>query len=181
MSCFCVATISTLACALIIAEIYGLCTVFLKFNMFVAMTLLAACGISIEFVAHLVTAFMREEGTPQERTARALAITSPALLQSSVSTVVGILPMTLSPFAFVVKYMFGMFALVQAVGLLNGIVFLPAFLGSMAISFGPKKKNEAVPVAEDKKDMFEGAYSAANPTVLTSGSGNDASVDPKAV
>ena len=146
--CFAVAIISTLACAMIVGEVYGLSMLFLKFNMFVAMTLLAASGISIEFVAHLVTAFLQEPGTPQERMVRAVAITAPAILQSSFSTIIGILPMSLSPFAFVVKYMFGMFALVQAIGLLNGLVFLPAFLGSMGLLFGSNLKDQNKPDAD---------------------------------
>jgi len=145
LGCFAVAVISTLACAMIVGEVYGLSTRFLKFNMFVAMTLLAASGIAIEFVAHLVTAFLQEPGTPQERMVRAVATTAPAILQSSFSTVIGILPMSLSSFAFVVKYMFGMFALVQAIGLLNGLVFLPAFLGSVGLLFGPNTKEQYKP------------------------------------
>jgi len=148
LGCFAVAFISTLACAMIVGEVYGLSMLFLKFNMFVAMTLLAASGISIEFVAHLVTAFLQEPGTPQERMVRAVAITAPAILQSSLSTVIGILPMSLSPFAFVVKYMFGMFALVQAIGLLSGLVFLPAFLGSMGLLFGSNLKGQNKPDAD---------------------------------
>jgi len=167
LGCLSVAIISTLACAMIVGEIYGLSMLFLKFNMFVAMTLLAASGISIEFVAHLVTAFLQETGSPQERVVRAVAITAPAILQSSLSTVVGILPMSLSPFAFVVKYMFGMFALVQAIGLLSGLVFLPAFLGSMGLLFGTDRKTQNKETPDASAENF--------PRVLDSPAAGDAS------
>jgi hypothetical protein len=161
-NCIILATISSLACAMIVAEIYGFSMTFLKYNQFVALALIAAAGISIEFVAHLVAAFLGESGTTQERVTRAWGIVSPAVLQGSLSTLVGIAPMALSPFVFVVKYCFGMFALVQIIGLLNGFVFLPSFLsmvGSLCES-----ESKAEPASE-----ISVPASASLPTALGSG------------
>ena len=77
------------------------------------------------------------------------------------------LPMALSPFAFVVKYMFGMFTLVQVIGLLNGLFFLPAFLGSMGLLFGPSSK------AQNKQNSDASAENF--PRVLDSPGAGDAS------
>jgi hypothetical protein len=162
LTCVSLAAISTLACAMTVMGIYGFSLVLLdlKYNQFVAMALLAAAGISVEFVAHLVAAFLRETGPAQDRVLRAWATVSPAVFQGSLSTMVGLLPMALSPFVFVVKYCFGMFAMVQVVGLVNGMLFLPAFLsiGGMMCS-SDATKNEGQSSTSSPQEM---------PNVLTS-------------
>jgi hypothetical protein len=160
-NCVILATISTLACAMIVAEIYGFSMTFLKYNQFVAMALIAAAGISIEFVAHLVAAFLGESGTTQERVTRAWGIVSPAVIQGSLSTLVGIAPMALSPFVFVVKYCFGMLALVQIVGLVNGFLFLPSFLSIAGSLCGSDSKAKSA-------SEISAPTSASLPSVLGS-------------
>merc|ERR1719210_2529112 len=87
------ALVSSLACALIVLEVYGICMLFLQFNMFIASALLACAGISVEFTAHLVAAFYLEDS--------GLARTGPAVIQGSLSTLLGILPLAFSPVPFV--------------------------------------------------------------------------------
>mmetsp|Transcript_24419 Transcript_24419/g.36747 ORF Transcript_24419/g.36747 Transcript_24419/m.36747 type:complete len:664 (-) Transcript_24419:253-2244(-) len=128
------ALLSTLACSMIVLEVYGICMTFLQFNIFIAATLLAAAGISVEFTAHLVAAFYLadRELTTRDRLSQALAETCPAVFQGSVSTLMGILPMAFTPIPFIMQYMFAPFALVVAVGLINGIVILPAMMALCA-------------------------------------------------
>jgi patched 1 protein len=135
LACVIVALVTTLACMMIVLEIFGISMLFLKFNIFVATTVLAAEGISVEFVAHLVTKFVTEQGTPQERLVRSVGQLAPAVIQGSLATFVAILPMVFSEYEFVVKYFFGIWTIVVAVGVLNGLVLLPAILGPIGFLF----------------------------------------------
>jgi len=132
LTLFGIALLTSLACGMIVFEIWGLNMSFMKFNPFVAAVLLATTGIAIEFVAHFVAHFVVETGTPQQRLCNTISATCPAVLAGSLSTIVGLLPMILSEYEFVVKYCLGMLVMVQAVGLLNGFVFLPSLLGPLA-------------------------------------------------
>jgi len=124
------ALVSSLACALIVLEVYGICMLFLQFNMFIAAALLACAGISVEFTAHLVAAFYLEDSglAPVQRLGEGLARTGPAVIQGSLSTLLGILPLAFAPVPFVGKYMFAPFALIVGVGMLNGLLVLPSLL-----------------------------------------------------
>lgn len=124
------ALLGTLACGMIVLEVYGICMLFLQFNIFIAAAVLAATGISVEFTAHIISSFyLQDSSRPgQERLGRALADTCPAVLQGSVSTLLSIAPMALTPVPFVTQYMFSPFAIVVAIGLLNGLVILPALM-----------------------------------------------------
>jgi hypothetical protein len=133
----CVALVTTLVCLMIVLEIFGISMIFLKFNIFVATTVLAAEGISIEFVAHMVTKFASEQGTSQQRLVKSFRSLAPAVIQGSLATFFGILPMAFSDFPFVVKYFFGVWTIVVVVGLINGLVFLPALLGPIGCFLMP--------------------------------------------
>lgn len=122
------AVVSALACTMIVLELYGICMLFLKFNVFIAASLLAAAGMSVEFIAHVVAAFSLEQGALEKRLGKAMRHTFVAIILGSISTFVGILPMAFHSVPFVVKYQFAPFALAIGLGTLNGLVFLPAFL-----------------------------------------------------
>merc|ERR1712032_442398 len=101
--------------------VYGSTILFAKYNFFVATGLLASAGISVEFTSHLIASFTSVDGPLPERLGTAMAMTSPALIQGAVSTFLSMLPLAFNPIAFVVKYFFGMFAVLVAVGLLIGL------------------------------------------------------------
>lgn len=123
---------STVACMAIVLEIYGLAMTFLMFNVFVAATLLMAMGITIEFTAHLAAAFAFARGAPSERLGHAMAHTFPALIEGSISTLCGLLPMAWHAIPFIVDYFFKLLLLVVVVGLVNGLVFMPVILAVLS-------------------------------------------------
>jgi hypothetical protein len=131
MRSFRAAFLSTAASCMIVLEVYGLCMLFLEYNIFIAAALLASAGISVEFTAHLIASFYLETehaGSPRSRLSKVLSEVGPPVLQGSMSTMVSILPLAFSPIPFITKYMFAPFALVVAVGMFNGLLVLPALL-----------------------------------------------------
>jgi len=142
------ALVSSFACAFIVMEVYGICMLFLQYNMFIAAALLASAGIAVEFTAHLVAAFYLEDShlPVVERLGESLAKTSPAVIQGSVSTFLGILPLAFSPVPFIGKYMFAPFAITAGLGLLNGLVVLPSLLAVFRCRSGSRARAPAVAV-----------------------------------
>lgn len=122
------AFITSLCCSMIVVEIYAVASTIMSFNIFTAALVLMSMGLAVEFVAHLAAAFSSGDGDISERLSYAMADTFPALMDGSCSTFFGILPLCLHPIAFIVKYIFGILTLIVGVGLLNGLVFMPAIL-----------------------------------------------------
>jgi len=180
-----VALMSTAAVALIVFEVYGLGMMFLQFNIFMASAMLACAGMAVEFTAHLAAAFALEgKGMPTEKKlGRALALTGPAVIQGSLSTLCGIIPMALSPIPFVSKYLFAPFALIVFVGMFNGLIVLPALLATydrccaLFENWGKpaaRKKPQTAPAAASSSSSSSAAASSTAsaqqglPTVLAS-------------
>jgi len=113
---------------LIVINMYGICMTFLKFNTFIVSSLLVGAGLSIEFTAHIASSFVLARGTPEERLAQMMKETYPAIIQGSVSTVLGLGPLLFSNIPFVTLYLFMPFVLVVLVGMFNGMVVLPSLL-----------------------------------------------------
>jgi hypothetical protein len=126
------ALITCLACTMIVLEIYGLSVSLMSFNIFIAALTLMSMGLSVEFTAHLAAAFSLGHGSASDRLGCAMADTFPALLEGSVTTLLGILPLAFHPITFFVKYIFGIIAIAVSVGLLNGVVFMPAMLALLS-------------------------------------------------
>merc|ERR1712176_1600422 len=125
---FITAIITSLSCSMIAIETFGLSCAFMNFNVFVAAISLMGMGLSVEFTAHFAAAFSFAKGSTEERVAKAMAHTYPALIEGSLSTICSILPLAFAPELFVVKYLFGIIALVVVVGMINGLLVMPALL-----------------------------------------------------
>lgn len=123
---------STLACGMVVTMVFGVAMLFTKFNFFVVALLLASAGISVEFTSHLIVSYNRLEGTVDERLGLAMSHTCPPLLQGAISTLLSILPLAFHNINFVVKYFFGILSVLVAVGLLTGLVLLPALLALLS-------------------------------------------------
>merc|ERR1712032_1226933 len=152
---------------MIILNMYGICMVFLKFNSFVVSSVLAGAGISIEFTAHIASSFVLAEGSPERRLAHMMKETYPAIIQGSVSTVLGLLPLTFSRIPFIRQYIFMPFAILVLVGMFDGMVLLPGLL-ALSARLCSRKENtmtlfQSEKVAEDHKQ-------ADMPTILQSSS-----------
>merc|ERR1712048_1034313 len=104
----------------------------MPFNVFMAAISLMSMGISVEFTAHFAAAFSLAKGTTKARLAAGMSHTFPALMEGSISTLCTIFPLAFAGPLFMVKYLFGILALVVVVGMLNGLVVLPAMLALLA-------------------------------------------------
>lgn len=125
------AIITSASCFMITLEIYGLSCAFMSFNIFVAAIVLMSLGLSVEFTAHLAAAFSLGRGSIRASLGEGMAHTFPAMVNGSVSTLLSILPLMLHDLLFVVKYLFYIVAMATFVGLINGVLFMPALLAFM--------------------------------------------------
>lgn len=137
------AAITSMACSMIVLEIYGLACAFMSFNVFVAAISLMGMGLSVEFTAHLAAAFSLASGPRAERLGNAMAHTFPALVEGSLSTFFSILPMAFHPTLFTVKYLFGIIAMVVGVGLINGLLIMPGLIGLASPCFALLERRPA--------------------------------------
>jgi hypothetical protein len=126
------ATIAAIMSIMIVGHTFGICMTFLKFNTFVVMSLLAGAGISLEFTAHVASAFVLSTGSPEQRLADMMKETYPAIILGSLSTLLGILPLAFSPIPFIIQYIFWPFTLVVLIGMLDGLILLPGILALFA-------------------------------------------------
>ena len=146
--------------AMIVIEIFGLLGMFnIKFSAIPAVSLLMSVGISVEFVAHFVLAFLMEfEGTRNDRVRITYIRMLPPILQGGISTFVSIVLLGFSNFAFVRRYFFLPFVFVCVVGLLNGLILLPivlSLIGPTAVECCPSavcsKKKQPRGEQDDKE------------------------------
>merc|ERR1719197_1116704 len=119
-----------------------------KFNFFVATGLIAASGIAIEFCAHFVAAFSLGQGNVEERLGSAMHHMFMAIILGSFSTLFAIVPLAFHWMEFLILYQCVMYCLLCLVGMLNGLVFLPAMvalLGGFVVKGGDTGKTVVVP------------------------------------
>jgi len=129
-----VAIITSVSCALIVTQVYGIASYFMNFNIFVAALVLFGLGMAVEFTAHFAMAFNSQTGNDDhtERLGLAMAHTFPAVLEGSFSTLVSIIPLAFASNMFTVKYMFGVIALVVVIGLVNGLFIMPGLMALLS-------------------------------------------------
>ncbi|CAG0882356.1 unnamed protein product [Darwinula stevensoni] len=107
--------------------------------------IIISIGFSVDFVAHITYAFVSSRGlSPNERMRESLHKLGVPIVQSSVSTILSVIPLVLVP-SYVMKAFFALNFLVMSIGALHGIFVLPVFLSL----FGPgscssKKGSEAL-------------------------------------
>lgn len=120
--------VSLLGIAIIVVETFGLCAVLMSFNPWLAGAVIMSVGISVEFVAHTVAAFAGASGSSKARLTHALCDIGPALLQGTLTTFFGIIPMAFHRLPGSREYFFPAFSMVCVCGLYNAFVFVPAAL-----------------------------------------------------
>ena len=165
-----IACATCVSCSMIVLEIYGLSCFIMNFNVFVAAISLMGMGFSVEFTAHLAAAFSLAEGPPTERLGTAMSHTFPAIFEGSISTILSILPMAFHPALFFVKYLFGIIALVVAVGLVNGLVVMPALVGIFSPLLHRLEHKKDLDALEAEGDVV-GVDTPQLPTVLGADAG----------
>lgn len=100
----------------------------MKVNGALVMAIVASIGCASEYAGHFVMAFLQARGTKSERVAFAYARSFHPLLDSAVSTILGIAMIAFAAFPFVVKYFFVPMVVLTVLNLVNAVVFLPVLL-----------------------------------------------------
>merc|ERR1711959_15289 len=131
---------SLLGIAMIVVQTFGICCVIMSFNSYLCGSVLISVGIAVEFVAHMTAAFAHASGSTKARLSHGLCDIGPALLQGTLTTFAGVIPMAFHHLPASREYMFPSFSLLMVFGLYNGFVFVPG-----ALAFSPSKgDNEAL-------------------------------------
>jgi len=146
---------------LIVVNTYGICVAFLKFNSFIVSFILAGAGLSIEFTAHISSGFVSARGTPEQRVAHVMKETYPAIIQGSISTLFGFLPLYFSRIPFVAQYIFMPFAILVFVGMFDGMILLPGLL-ALSAHFEASRPVEEGEVGDADVKVREPAKSMAS-------------------
>jgi len=118
----------TLTAATIVIELYGIFGQVALWNMLSSATLLMAVGVAIEFCAHIIATNSESQGDPETRLVDTMLLTFSPIMKGTLSTFLGVVLMSTSPFPVVVRYFFSFLAALCAVGLINAFLFLPAVL-----------------------------------------------------
>ena len=110
---------------------------------FVSMTYLILCiGFSVDFAVHITYGFIASQAkTPNAKSIDALAHIGYPIMQSGISTVLGICFLCTS-ISYLFLSFFKTMILVIAFGVLHGIVLLPVFLSLLSCKVGPCPKEE---------------------------------------
>eukprot|EP00747_Dinoflagellata_sp_TGD_P161532 gnl/TRDRNA2_/TRDRNA2_178098_c0_seq1.p1 gnl/TRDRNA2_/TRDRNA2_178098_c0~~gnl/TRDRNA2_/TRDRNA2_178098_c0_seq1.p1 ORF type:complete len:1002 (+),score=211.18 gnl/TRDRNA2_/TRDRNA2_178098_c0_seq1:64-3069(+) len=161
---------STIACGMIVIEIFGISAVLAKFNMITAAALLMSMGLAVDFVVHVVTNFQLSSGSKLQRLTEAVQSTFPAVLLGGFSTLISLVPMAFSQLPFVRLYFFALFATVTGLGLINGLGVLPAMLavfGSGRAAVMVEEAHSSAPKTLEDGTSQQASADDAYPSILT--------------
>ena len=101
-----------------------------SFSPLVATVLLMAMGISVEFSAHVVVAYENCRSTDSaSRIKSSISHTFIPVVEGGISSFLSFSLLGLSEFPYIFRYFFLTFLMVVLVGLLHGLLFLPALMG----------------------------------------------------
>lgn len=126
-----------LFCIVTVIQMYGFMAIMkIKLNAIPMVTLIMAIGLSVEFTAHTILAYMNaphHEGngwlaSRRERTMKAFDRMAVPTLHGSVTTTLGIVMLSASDSNFIFLYYFTLYGLLVFFGTVNGLVVLGAVL-----------------------------------------------------
>eukprot|EP01059_Diplonema_ambulator_P036869 TRINITY_DN9454_c0_g1_i1.p1 TRINITY_DN9454_c0_g1~~TRINITY_DN9454_c0_g1_i1.p1 ORF type:complete len:1243 (+),score=373.37 TRINITY_DN9454_c0_g1_i1:75-3731(+) len=113
-------------------EVMALLMIFnIKFQSIAAVTLLLSIGVNVEFSAHVIVGYITADGCPNEKTRATIHDTFIPVLEGGASSFLMFSLLYLSPFPYVQKYFFWVLFISITVGLLHGLVFLPATMATL--------------------------------------------------
>eukprot|EP01064_Diplonema_japonicum_P035097 TRINITY_DN7501_c0_g1_i1.p1 TRINITY_DN7501_c0_g1~~TRINITY_DN7501_c0_g1_i1.p1 ORF type:complete len:1237 (+),score=261.05 TRINITY_DN7501_c0_g1_i1:50-3712(+) len=103
-----------------------------KFQSIVAVTILLAIGVNVEFSAHVIVGFETAEGTTAERIRTTISHTFAPVLEGGISSYLMFSLLSMSQFPYVVKYFFWVLFITISIGLLHGLLLLPATIAFLS-------------------------------------------------
>merc|ERR550534_499885 len=111
-----------------LVELWGFLTwADIKVNGLLALNMVVACGVSVEFSAHINRRFMLEPGTPRERLGTALGVLFIPVTLGGATSIIAVSFMAFSDMPYTRIYYFRLFSIMITVGWWNG-VFLQSVL-----------------------------------------------------
>ncbi|CAG0900037.1 unnamed protein product [Darwinula stevensoni] len=118
-----------------------------------AINIIMSIGFSVDFSAHITYAYVSSRGLPpNERLRESLHKLGVPILQSSLSTIVSLIPLTFIP-SFILMAFFTLNFLVMSLGTIHGILILPVLLSVVGPGACSKKKQED---ADEEKVSYPG-------------------------
>mmetsp|Transcript_17961 Transcript_17961/g.43972 ORF Transcript_17961/g.43972 Transcript_17961/m.43972 type:complete len:658 (+) Transcript_17961:1036-3009(+) len=130
-----------------VLDVYGMAYYWgVEINFIVAIFLLIAIGLSVDYSAHVGHAFKDAHGTAEERSFIALKTTGPPVFNAIFSTFIAVLVLVNAQ-TYVFEIFFQMFTLTTLLGGFHGLVFLPVMLSFIGGDHYPEqsintKRNE---------------------------------------
>lgn len=123
---------SLLVCLVIlkvVIECYGFIYVLdIKLNAFSLVNLVIACGLAVEFTAHISHVFLMAKGSKNERMEFALMEMMAPMFNGMLSSFLAVIALAFAEFPFFRLYYFGMFSFMIIIAFLEGMIFLPVVL-----------------------------------------------------
>ena len=185
-----VSFVVTATSTVIVIEIYGFMSYLdIKFSAIPAVSLIMALGLSVEFTAHMCSAFVdcsapaSCQSSSEKRNAQMRGAVDHVfipVLQGGVSSFIGFFFLAFTEFVFIRKYFFGLYSLVIAMGLFNGLVFLPVVLSLV----GPTNKSNHAATTSPMQRVSSSASSHHKDIEMVataSASANDGTRDDRAI
>jgi len=119
-----------------IVEIYGvLYWADININGMLALNLVVACGITVEFTAHINRHFMLANGNPKYRIASALGNMFLPITLGALTTILAVSFMAFSDIPYTRTYYFRLFVIITGFGWVNGVFMQSALLSLAAKIF----------------------------------------------
>jgi len=104
----------------------------IKVNGVLALNMVVACGVTVEFSAHINRRFMLAIGTPRERMAKSLGDMFIPVTVGAATSVLAVSFMAFSDLAYTRIYYFRLFSIMILIGWWNGVFFQSTMLMAMA-------------------------------------------------
>ncbi|KAI6171353.1 SSD domain-containing protein [Aphelenchoides bicaudatus] len=114
---------------LVIVEVGGVMVLTrMQLNPFSAVMFIVSIGIGMQYSVHVAFAFLDSVGTREQRMISCVERTFEPIVHSGVTTILALVVLFFSEFDLIFTYFFGITFVSVVIGLLNGLVLLPALL-----------------------------------------------------
>eukprot|EP01065_Artemidia_motanka_P020387 TRINITY_DN243_c0_g1_i1.p1 TRINITY_DN243_c0_g1~~TRINITY_DN243_c0_g1_i1.p1 ORF type:complete len:919 (+),score=291.71 TRINITY_DN243_c0_g1_i1:48-2804(+) len=134
------------------------------YNSVTCINVVLAIGLSVDYTAHIIRAYLTRSGRKRDRSAHALGEIGAAVVNGGFSTFLAVLPLALAK-SYVFQVFFFMFFMIILFGLFHGALVAPAVLRWIGPSPYPGSPHIAHFDADEKGDA-EALGAAAKPTEM---------------